>query len=72
MDYTGKWFTKHSEDFGMDVHVLEYRSDRKTKIPYCDCDRCGKPIINHMFVIQGAEDDVEMAYYGADCIKKLK
>lgn len=72
MEYTGKWKEMYSQDFKQAIHILEYKSKRDTSIPYCDCDRCGKPIKNHMFVIQSAEDDVEMAYYGADCIKKLK
>lgn len=76
MKYTGNWRTMYSNDFGMTIHILEYKSEHKTSIPWCDCDRCGQPIKNHMFVIQcgeeGPELDVELAYYGADCIKRLK
>lgn len=72
MEYTGKWWTRYSDDFGQEVNILEYKDKKNKFIPYCDCTRCGKPIKSHMFVIQDTVDDVEMAYYGADCIKHLK
>ena len=72
MDYTGKYWSMNSVIFGK-VNVLEYKS--KSKFPFTTCSRCGQPIRKHMYVVQcaeeGPEEDVEMAYYGAECIKHL-
>lgn len=67
MEYTGKYKKVHSDLLGEDVYILEYRS--KERFPYCDCSRCGKPIIKKMYVIQNCETDVEMMYLGSECIK---
>lgn len=69
MEYTGKWSEKYSEQFGEVVYILEHKSE--SKVPYCDCSRCGKPIIRKMFVVQSKETDIELAYLGSCCIKKL-
>lgn len=67
MEYTGKYKKVHSDLLGEEVYILEYKS--KDSYPYCDCDRCGKPIIKKMYVIQNCETDVEMMYLGSECIK---
>lgn len=67
MEYTGKYKRMHSKTLGRDVSILEYRSNEK--IPYCDCDRCGKPIIKKMFVVQDAETALIDFYLGSECIK---
>lgn len=67
MEYTGKYKKMYSTLLNKDVYVLEYRSSEK--IPWCECTRCGKPIIKKMYVIQDAETDVEDMYLGSECIK---
>jgi len=70
MEYTGKHrIIKNSRVCGEDVSVLEYKSD--SKIPWCDCSRCGKPIVKRMFVIQSCETDIELLYLGSECIKRF-
>lgn len=72
MKYTGKFWTTYSEKHGMQVNILEYKRDYKGKIPYMPCDRCGKGIINKMYVVQDAETDCEIEYLGSECIKHFK
>lgn len=67
MDYTGKHYTMYSEICGEMVNVLKYKSN--TNLPYCECDRCGKMIKRTIYVVQSAENDVEMMYLGSECIK---
>ena len=71
--YTGKWFTvKNCAAFdGKDVNVLEYKDDEKHG-SWCHefCTRCGKPLKSHYFVVQDQED-IEIAYLGADCVGHL-
>ena len=69
MEYYKYHGERWSDIAGEKVGVLEYRS--KDKYPYCDCSRCGKPIINRMFVIQSCETDIELFYLGSECIKKF-
>ena len=69
MTFTGKYRSIYSVAFDEEVDILEYVS--KDKIPYCECSRCGKPIIKKMYVVQSKETGVEMAYLGAECIKHL-
>ena len=70
MTFTGNYKQMFSKDFGEHVSILEYRSD--DNVPYCDCDRCGKPIVKRMFVVQSKETDIEIAYLGSECVKHLK
>lgn len=67
MEYTGRYKTQYSEILDEDVNILEYKSN--DQIPYCDCDRCGKPIKKKMYVIQSCATDIEMMYLGSECIK---
>lgn len=67
MMYVGYHGSKYSEILDADISILEYKID--SKIPYCDCSRCGKPLKSKMFVIQDRSTDVEMMCLGADCIK---
>ena len=78
MDFTGNWRKMFSTELNQEVNILEYKDPETHKqIPgkahwyYCECDKCHKEIKSHMFVVQSAEDDVEMLYLGADCIKKF-
>lgn len=78
MDYIGNWKKMFSKELNQDVNILEYKDNDPVKqVPgacrwyYCLCDKCHKQIKSHMFVVQSAEDDVEMLYLGADCIKKF-
>jgi len=75
MDYTGKHYKMFSARFNMNVNVLEYKDKANKPIPWCNCDMCGKPIKSKMYVAQcddGSDyQDVEMGYFGADCIKKI-
>lgn len=65
MEYTGKYRTVNSKKYGT-VGILEYKSD--SKIPYCECTRCGKDIKRIMYVVQDS-NDIEVEYLGAECIK---
>ena len=69
MKYTGRYITKYSKLLKQDVDILEYRS--KDGIPYCDCDRCGKPIKRLMYVVQDPETGLEIMYLGSECIKSV-
>ena len=69
MKHTGRYKTIYSHVFGEKVDVLEYSST--DKVPYCSCDRCGKPIIKRMWVVQSAETGIELSYLGSECIKHL-
>ena len=53
--------------FDENVAILKYKI--KSSIPYCSCDRCGKPIKSTMYVAQSKETDVELGYFGSECIK---
>ena len=69
MEYRGVVKQFHSVALDEDVSVLKYTST--DSIPYCNCDRCGKPIKKIMYVVQNDHTDVEMLYLGAECIKHL-
>lgn len=69
MKYTGKYKTVYSHTFGEMVNILEYSS--KDKVPYCNCERCGQPIVRKMFVVQSANTDIELSYLGSECIKHM-
>ena len=56
---------------GEKVAILKYEDKSNSKVPYCDCDRCGKPIKRIMYVVQNAETDCEMFYLGSECIKHI-
>lgn len=72
MEYTGKYYSIYSEELGQEVNVLEYINKEKMVYSYWEkCSHCGKPIKHKMYVVQSAEDDVEMLYLGADCVKKF-
>ena len=70
MEYTGRFRTLDSTDHGERVAVLEYTST--ARVPYCECSRCGKPIIRRMYTVQSAETGVELEYLGSECIKRLR
>ena len=73
MEYTGIYWYMDSKTAGERVAILKYEAPkREAQIPYCKCSACGKDIKRTMFVVQSAEDDVELYYLGADCIKKFK
>lgn len=67
MKYVKYHGSHYSEILGTDISILEYKID--SKVSYCDCSKCGKPLKSKMFVIQDKETDVEMMYLGSDCIK---
>lgn len=67
MEYTGKYKTQYSEICGEMVDILEYKSNYK--FPWCDCERCGKPIIKKMYVVQSKETGIERFHLGSECIK---
>lgn len=78
MEYTGNHKKMFSTELNQEVNILEYKDPNPVKQRpgschwyYCECDKCHKEIKSHMFVVQSAEDDVEMLYLGADCIKKF-
>ena len=59
---------------GEKVAILKYEDtikSKKSKVAYCNCDRCGKPIKRVMYVVQNAETDYEMFYLGSECIKHI-
>lgn len=70
MEYTGKYRSMFSEELGEQVNILEYRA-KDARFPWCECDKCHKPIVRKMFVVQD-KDDVEVFCLGADCIKKFR
>lgn len=74
VEFTGKWFTiKGCCAFdGRDVNVLEYKDSGKhiDGWYYETCTRCGKRLKNHFYVVQD-QDDTEIAYIGAECVKHL-
>ena len=70
MEYTGKYRKMFSSELGENVSILEYKS--ADNFPYCDCDRCGKPIRRRMFVVQSEVTDIELMYLGAECVKHLR
>lgn len=73
MEYTGKYRTIYSTELNQEVNILEYeRTDKKTKIPYIACTRCGQGIIRKMYVVQDAKHDIELEYLGTECIKHFK
>lgn len=65
MEYTGKFRTVNSKKYGP-VYIMEYKSE--SKMPYCECSRCGKDIKKIMYVVQDSRD-IEVEYLGSDCIK---
>lgn len=67
MEYTGNYKNMYSDICGEEVAILEYKS--KEKNPYCECTRCGKPIIKKMYVVQSKETGIELMYLGSECIK---
>jgi len=67
MERTGKQIRKFSGVFGEEVVINEERSN--SKFPYCDCDKCGKPIIRRMFTVQSCETGIEIAHLGSECVK---
>ena len=69
MEFTGKITKVMSKVHGKTVTVLEYKS--KSKIPYMECSRCGKPIKNKMYVVQDPETCVELEYLGSVCAKQI-
>lgn len=69
MEYTGRYITRFLKGTTKKVNILEYNS--KDNFPYCNCDRCGKPIIKKMFVVQDYDTDLEMMYLGSDCVEKV-
>ena len=69
MEFAGKYKSFFSDALGEDVHVLIYKSE--DSFPYCDCDRCGKPIRRKMYVVQSANTDIELMYLGSECIRHL-
>ena len=69
MKFTGKCKQLRSSIFDEDVVVLEYVS--KSSVPYCTCSRCGKPLKKRMFVVQSVNSDIELTYFGAECIDYL-
>ena len=71
MEYTKYYGHKFCEKFGKEVAVLEYSIDYSSKVPYCDCDRCNKPIKRKMIVLQDVDTDAELVCLGMDCAKKL-
>lgn len=69
MERTGKQIRKFSEMFDENVVIFEERST--SKFPYCDCDRCGKPIVRKMFTVQSCETGIELGYFGSECVKYI-
>ena len=73
-EFTGKWFgiDKCTAFDGKSVNVLEYKDNEKhvRGWHYERCTRCGKPLKKIWYVVQD-EDDVEIAYLGAECVKHL-
>lgn len=69
MEYTGRSKTMYSEECGEDVTIFEYAS--QSKYPYCECSMCGKPLIRKMYVVQSDATDIELAYLGPECIRRL-
>lgn len=67
IEYKGKTSEGFSKMFDENVAILKYKI--KSSIPYCSCDRCGKPIKSTMYVAQSKETDVELGYFGSECIK---
>ncbi len=67
LEFKGKTAEGFSKMFGENISILKYSI--KSTIPYCDCDRCGKPIKRTMYVAQSKETDVELGYFGSECIK---
>lgn len=67
MEYTGKYREMYSGIFNEDVFIFEYKS--KEKFPWCDCDRCGRPIIKKMYVVKSKDNNTELMYLGSECIK---
>lgn len=70
MKYTGNYKTQYSTECGENVDVLEYIS--KNNFPYCECSRCGKPIVRKMYVVQSESTGIELMYLGSECVKHLK
>lgn len=65
MEYTGEYKTVNSKKYGT-VNILKYKSE--SKMPYCECTRCGKDIKRIMYVVQDS-NDYEVEYLGSECIK---
>ena len=68
-EYTGNYFTiKDSNVFGgQDVNVLEITSDSEHE----KCFMCGTKLHKRWWLVQTAEDDLEICAVGIKCIKKL-
>lgn len=71
MEFIGYYGIKHSNIYGKDFAVFEYREETPSKVPYTYCSCCNKPIKRRMFVLQNPETDVEEYYLGFDCAKKI-
>lgn len=69
MKYTKFLGYMQSRVCGEEVALLQYES--KDGIPYCDCTRCGKPIVRKMIVVQSKETGIELMYLGSECIKRF-
>ena len=70
MEYTGEYRTMYSEVCGELVDILKYTS--KDKCPYDYCERCGKPLIRTMYVVQSADTALIHFYLGSECVKHLR
>ena len=56
MGYTVKYKTVFSKPLNKNANILQYKSS--DNISYCNCDKCSKPIIKNMFVIQDYDIDL--------------
>ena len=68
-EYTGNYFTiENSTVFdGQTVNVLEIVSDDSHE----KCFRCGTTLRKRWWVVQTAEDDLEICTVGIKCVNKL-
>ena len=67
--YTGNYFTvENCKQFdGQTVNVLEIKSDSEHE----KCFLCGTRLHKRWWIVQTAEDDLEICSIGIKCVKKL-
>lgn len=70
VSYTGKYFSlEKCAAFGGPVNVLEYVAADGAF--HGTCFRCGRKLRRHWWVVQTADDDLEICELGEECVKKL-
>ena len=61
----GRYFSK-----ALNQNVWVHKMVLDGKFPYCECEKCGKPLYTGFYSVTLEQDGTE-GLYGSECIKKL-